>query len=248
MSDISVVVASPKFTLKAVLENQPVASAPVQLRAFLFDGENDISSEASFTWHVSWGGSYSTYSMQVGNSSSLTIRLTVGGDRLLVAATHKKIRYRKYIRMGVKGTNPTYKQVDSALGDNNVLKAMLWQESTWRQFNKSGKPLKNKGSSARGVGQIMEYFWADSDKISHHDYLRIAWQWDYNLKAVLEIFKYYQSLVRKAHPGVTLEKLTDWTIYIYHRGPEHLKDQVDPATYDYVAKTRRLMVEKPWEE
>lgn len=134
------------------------------------------------------------------------------------------------------------------LGDNNVLKAMLWQESTWRQFSKSGKPLKNTGSSARGVGQIMEYFWADSEKISHSDYLRMAWQWDYNLKAVLEIFKYYQSLVRKAHPGVSLEKLTDWTIYIYHRGPEHLKDQIDPATYDYVAKTRRLMVEKPWEE
>lgn len=150
--------------------------------------------------------------------------------------------------MAVRGTNPTYEQVDSALGDNNVLKAMLWQESTWRQFSKSGKPLKNSGSSARGVGQIMEYFWADSDKIAHRDYLRMAWQWDYNLKAVLEIFEYYQSLVRKAHPEASLEKLTDWTIYIYHRGPEHLKDQVDPASYDYVAKTRRLMVEKPWEE
>lgn len=115
MSGISLVVAAPKATLRAVLANQPVASGPVQLRAFLFDGEDDISSEASFTWAVSWRGSYSTYSLQVGNSSSITVRLTVGGDRLLVVATHKKIRYRRYIRMAVRGTNPTYEQVDSAL-------------------------------------------------------------------------------------------------------------------------------------
>lgn len=248
MSDISLLVAAPSSTLRVTLGNEPVASSPVQLRAFLFDGEDDISVQAKFTWRVSWKGSYDTDSTQLGSSSSLTLQLTVGGDRLLVAAVHRGVRYRKYVDLVVKGTNPTHEQVDAALASNVVLKAMLWQESTWRQFDKRGKPLKNKGSTARGIGQIIEKYWAGNTAISHNDYFRVAWQWDYGLRAALDIFKYYQTLVRKAHPGLEGEKLQDWTLYTYHRGPEHLADQVDPGTDDYVIKIRRLMIDKPWEE
>ena len=245
MPNVNLFIASPKDTLRAVLADQPVRSDPVQLRAFLFDGEDDVSSETVFTWRVSWKGSYRTYSAPVGTSSSLTVSLTLGGDRLSVVALRNGIRYREYAKMSITGTNPTMEQVNRALGKDEVLKAMLWQESTWRQF-KSGKPLKNKGSTARGIGQVIEIYWAGGS-IAHNDYFRIAWQWDYCIEAARDIFVQYQTLVRRAFPGASRRQVTDWTIYIYHEGPVHLKDSVDPSLNEYVKKTHQLMIEKPWE-
>ena len=247
MSNVSLVIASPRPALRAALGNQPIATTPIQFRAFLFDEEEDVTDEASFTWRISWRGSYRTYSVKIGESASLAASLTLGGDHLAVVATRDGVRYRAYTDVKVTGTNPTRDQVAQAIGNNDALKAILWQESTWRQFNKSGKPLKNKGSTARGIGQLMESYWANSTTIAHNDYFRIAWQWEYCLQAARDIFNHYRQLVIKAFPEARQKEITGRTILAYHDGPRHLQNVVDPETDEYVQSIRSLMAEKPWE-
>lgn len=248
MSNVSLVIASPKRTLRLVLGSGPIKTPPVQLQAFLFDGEDDVSSEAAISWHVSWKGSYRTYSAKLSTGASVVTELTTGGDRLTAVAVYRGARHRASVRLVVHGTNPNREQVSQALDGDDVLKAICWQESTWRQFSESGALLKNKGSTARGISQIMEYFWAGSKDIAHNDYVRIAWQWDYALQAARDILALYRKRVLKKFPAIGEQRVLDWTIAIYHDGPKRLGTSKDPSTDDCVVDIRNLMAERPWEE
>jgi hypothetical protein len=230
------------------LDSQPIATDRIQFRAFLFDGEDDVTDEAAFVWRISWRGSYRTYAMTIGKSAALAAHLTLGGDHLSVIARRAGIRYRAYADMKVTGINPTRDQVSETIGNNDVLKAILWRESTWRQFDKSGKPLKNKGSTARGVGQVIERYWANNAAIAHHDYFRIAWQWDYSVQAARDIFNYCRQRVIKNFPDAGPTEVTSRTILAYRDGTSKMTAVQNPDANDYVLKIRTLMTEKPWEE
>lgn len=248
MSDVSLEIVSPRKVLRAVLEASPVQTAPIKLEAALFNGVTDVTHEANFVWQLSWTGTYRTHSTRVAVRPTASVALPVGADRLTVEARYEGRRHRASVPARVKGTNPTREQIASAIGQDEVLKALCWAESTWRQFDRHGAPLKNKGSSSRGIAQIMEYYWTSSDKIRHNDYAKIAWQWDYCVEAAREILVHYTRFVRMKKPTATGTEQLGWLFATYHDGPKAVLSETTPTGVAYAKRILEYMATKPWEE
>jgi hypothetical protein len=249
MSHVAVRIVRPPGTLRLSLGSSPVRTTPVELQARLLRGANDVTVEAVFAWRLSWRGTYRTYRVHVGDGATVTVPFTVGGHLLTVDALYEGQRYRASVPTVITGTNPSRGEVANKIGADDVLKAICWAESTWRQFDRGGIPLRNPDSSARGIAQIIERYWADSNVIRHNDYARMAWQWDYSIEAARDILVQYSRRVSEDKPAAVGADQLGWLFAAYHRGPTVLdRDAIPKSAKDYVTKILALMGEKPWEE
>jgi len=144
----------------------------------------------------------------------------------------------------ITGTNPSRALVSAALG-NDVLRAIGWRESNWRQFGAGGKPLVNHNSNGTADWGLMQINQASDDQ---------RWNWKANVSrgaAILAEKRVQAEAYLNRHPPFTPEMLENETIQRYNGGAYH---QFNPQTNawepappnGYVAAIRQLMTTKPW--
>jgi hypothetical protein len=243
---------SPGTTLS--LAASPVRTRPVALLAMIFAGEEDVTSQARVTWRLSWRGTYRTYSIPVAVGAAATVAFETGGGVLRATAVYRRRHYHATVRLRITGTNPSKEQVAERLGNDVVFRALCWCESRWRQFDDAGLPLQPRAKqgraqrpSARGVGQVLERWWAGNPAIDHNDYPRIAWQWDYCIDAARDILRYCEKKARKKYPQEDELKIWNLALKAYKVGESTLSTNEDPADFPYVKSIRHLIADRPWE-
>jgi hypothetical protein len=251
MGSVTLKLLQPAEGTVVTLGAWPVRSEPVQLRAFLFDGEEDVSRRATFKWVLSWHGTYYTYTRVLATKPAASVRFDTGGDLLWVTASYKGTRHRANVRIRVLGENPSRGQVAKKIGPNDLLRALCWQESReWRQFDPGGTPLRPRRGrlvgSARGIAQILEKTWGRTTEIEKNDYARIAWQWDYCVDAARDILRYLAKKAQKRFPHEGENAIANRVVKAYHLGEGSFNSSEDPADFDYVKSVRRFMLDKPW--
>jgi len=181
------------------------------------------------------------------------VKFQTGGIlRIRAAVIVDGKEYSTRIRVNIIGTNPDRKQLEKAL-DSDLLKAVAWQESSWRQFGSDGQPLMpvvpkgQKVPSMRGLFQISEWWWAEErTPLSLKDFNRMAWQWDYNLQVAKLILEHYRNQVAKNHSDESPQKQLDWVLKAYKLGPKVFRSKEDPSKFWYVLNIRGYMKNKPW--
>jgi hypothetical protein len=144
----------------------------------------------------------------------------------------------------ITGTNPSRAQVSAALG-NDVLRAIGWRESNWRQFGVGGKPLVNHNSNGTADWGLMQINQATDDQ---------RWSWKANVSrgaAILAEKRVQAEAYLNRHPPFTPEMLEDEMIQRYNGGAYHRfnpqTNAWEPAPPNgYVAAIRQLMTTKPW--
>lgn len=227
----------------------PVTSFPITLSAEIF--ENGIKIAGSVEWNLvlSWEGTYKTYRSVVALSGNPVAKSFSSGGvlRIRMSASTQGRAYSTLIKVVVLGQNPTKEQIKQALPDNDVLRAIAWQESNWRQFDAKGQPLKNPSSSMVGIMQISERWWGtDKAPIHSNDFNRIAWDWNYNIQAAKEILEYYFKRVTSKYPSESENARWNRAIKAYHAGESTIKTKESADDFWYVQKIRKHIKDKPW--
>lgn len=251
-SSVTLKLLEPRAGAVFPLGSVPVQTEPVLLRAVLREGKKDVSGSASFNWTLSWGATKKrAYPQQVATVPETSVRFDSGGGLLQVFALYDGHRYQDSVRIRITGKNPTFKQVAEKMGADGVLQALCWVESSWRQFDKKGDPLKSSVYSyIMGIGQINHGTWADNPAISHNDFRRVAWQWDYGLETTRDILAYLNGKARHAFPNADESSLLNQVLRGYNINEAAFRSRRDPAKLAYVSKIRRIMqmTKKPWEK
>lgn len=253
MKSMTLRIAQPAPNQTIELKAWPIQSEPVTLRAFLFDGEIDISREARFTWRLSWKATYGTFVRTVAAGATASVRFETGGGLLRVFAVHGGQTHQASVPVKFVGQQPSVKQVAQKIGPDQVLRALCWRESTgWRQFDSQGRPLrprigKSRFGSARGIAQIKEIPWGGSNEIAHNDYPRIAWRWDYCIDAARDIVDYLKRKARKKFPTEADPRFTDRVLKAFHLGEGSFNTAENPSKFEYVVAIRAFMAQRPWE-
>ncbi len=254
MTSVTLRVPQPQENQRILLGAWPIESEPVALRALLFNGQDDVTRHATFTWKLSWKATYRTYVRTIAFGATANVKFVTGGGLLRVFALYDGQTHQGSVRVDIVGQNPTLTQVAKKIGPDDLLRAICWRESTdWRQFNSHGKPLqprigKRRFGSARGVAQVKEIPWGGSEEIEHNDYPRIAWQWDYCIDTARDILTYTTRKARKKFPAETDPRFTDRVVKAYHLGEGSFNTAEDPTKFDYVVAVRKFMAQKPWEK
>jgi hypothetical protein len=97
--------------------------------------------------------------------------------------------------------------------------------------------------------QISEYWWGGNrSSVASNDFNRIAWQWEYNVRAGQQILNYYFVRVTKAYPNESETKRWNRALKAYHAGSSTIRTETSADDYQYVKAVRRLMRDKPWEK
>lgn len=253
---INIVIASPEsgrvYKLKAV----PIETDAITLQAKVFQDGLDITQSVRISWRsrLSYKATHKTYqtiSEAVGNPAKVKFQ-TGGILRIRAAVVVDDVEYSARVKVNIVGTNPERSQINKTL-DSDFLKAVAWQESTWRQFDDNGQPLipivpKNqKKPSMRGLFQISEWWWAEErTPLPLKDFNRMAWQWDYNIQTAKLILEYYRSRAAKNFPKELPQKQQDWALKAYKAGPSVFNSDEDPGKFWYVVNINGFMRNKPW--
>ena len=230
----------------------PIKSSPITLKTQVIENGVAVSTKSTIKWRLklAWQGTYKTYQSVldlVGNS--ITTQISTGGILYIKAtALISGETYSNSIKVFITGNNPTNKLLGQSF-PNNLLKAIAWQESAWRQFNSEGKPLKNPHSSMVGLMQISERWWGtDKSSIKSNDFNRIAWDWSYNIQAAREILDYYFKRVVNKYPDEPEESQWNRALKAYHAGESTIKTKESANDFWYVKQIRKHIKGKPWEK
>lgn len=253
---VEIMIVSPKPNQVFKLGTAPVETDSIVLQAVITQDGLDITSKVKINWklRLSWPATHKVYQTSVELSENpAEVKFQTGGTlRIRAAVTVDSREYSTRIKTNIIGINPERKQLEKAL-DSDLLKAMAWQESTWRQFGNNGQPLPpvvpkgQKVPSMRGLFQISEWWWAEErTPLSLKDFNRMAWQWDYNLQVAKLILEHYHTRVLKYFPGESPQKLQDWTLKAYKLGPKCFQSKEDPSKFWYVMNINGYIKNKPW--
>lgn len=253
---ISIVIASPESEQLFKLKTAPVETDAITLRAKATQDGLDITQNVKINWklRLSYKATHKTYqTVSEASGSPAKVKFQAGGVlRIRAAVIVNDVEYSARIKVNIIGTNPEKSQINKML-DSDLLKAVAWQESTWRQFDDNGQPLipivpKNqKKPSMRGLFQISEWWWAEErTPLSLKDFNRMAWQWDYNIQTAKLILEYYRSQVAKNFPKELPQKRQDWALKAYKAGPSVFNTNEDPRKFWYVVNVNGFMRSKPW--
>lgn len=116
------------------------------------------------------------------------------------------------------GKSITYAQLNATGGKitrermANYIKAKLDLENGWKQFNVQGKPDKNSGSTAVGIGQIMLSIHAKTVEEAQ----RMSWDWRYNVQwAINYLFDKFQKAWNSTDARVR-SRPWDWALRWYN--------------------------------
>lgn len=248
---INVALVSPEkgasFILKAPL---PVKSSQIILKGEIH--ENGKKTPPSVNWQLklSWVGTYKTYQTTVYLSGNPAATSFASGGRLRIriSVPIKGKEHFSSIRATIIGQNPTREQLNRVF-PNDLLKAIAWQESSWRQFDARGNPLKNPNSSMVGLMQISERWWvAPRSPIKSNDFNKIAWDWSYNIQAAKEILDHYYKKAADKYPHEPETSKWNRTLKAYHAGESTIKTKVSADDFWYVKEIRRHLKGKPWKK
>ncbi|KAF0134849.1 MAG: hypothetical protein FD145_417 [Candidatus Saganbacteria bacterium] len=249
---ISLIILSPKnndfFSLESSL---PIKATPIILKAQVL--KNSIDMPISFiNWRVKlvWCGTYQTYQTNTNISgNAATIQSFTGGKLYIRASTIiDKKEYSSLNKAVIIANNPTRELLKKTL-PSDILKAIAWQESSWRQFDAKGNPLKNPSSSMIGIMQISERWWGnEKSSIKSNDFNKMAWNWSYNIQAAKEILEYYFQRVINKFPNETEESKWNRTVKAYHVGESSINTKESADDFWYVKKIRSHIKEKSWEK
>lgn len=249
---VNIVIISPKSNEVITLSSSlPIVSTPIILKAQIFiDGIEMITMPINWQLKLVWYGSYRTYKSFfnfTGNSVSTNVQ-TGGKLYIRAATTIDGKEYSATIKILILGSNPSIKQLINYF-PNDILKSIAWLESSWRQFDSKGRPLKNPNSSMIGLMQISERWWGTpQSSIKSNNFSRIAWDWSYNIQAAKEILDYYYKLVSIRYPNESNESKWDRTIKAYNAGSSTIKTRNSADNFLYVKKIRSIIKEKPWKK
>lgn len=247
---IKINIISPKnneiFSLGTALS---IVSSPILLKAQIFKAGIEISTD-SINWHLKqiWAGTYKIYqSVSNFSGNSVTTEVSTGGKLYIRAsAVIDKKEYSTAIKIFLLGSNPSQEQLNQIF-PNDILRAIAWLESSWRQFDEKGNPLKNPNSSMVGLMQISERWWGTPQSaIKSNDFSKIAWNWSYNIQAAKEILNYYYQLVSSKYPNEPDESKWNRTIKAYNAGESTIKTRSSADNFWYVTKIRSILKDKPW--
>jgi hypothetical protein len=142
-----------------------------------------------------------------------------------------------------RGNDPSPQELSAALG-NDLMRAICWHESSWRQFTKTigGKPLKNPTSPDWGVMQIN-----NAAPIE-------LWDWQANVTRGLALYAEKVAAATtylNAHPPYSEDMLRNESIQRYNGGTYYTWDttasqwRATPAN-NYVATILNVLNTKPW--
>lgn len=248
---IKIVILSPEKDASFILKTSlPVKSSQIILNGEILENGIKIVSPANWRLILSWGGTYKTYQTTVNISGNpVTTCFSSGGTlRIRISVSIKGKEYFTSTKATIIGQNPTREQLNQVF-PNDLLKAIAWQESSWRQFDAKGNPLKNPNSSMVGLMQISERWWGTPrSPIKSNDFNQIAWDWNYNIQTAKEILDYYYQLVTNKYAGETEESRWNRALKAYNAGASTIKTRDSADNFWYVNKIRTLLKEKPWEK
>jgi hypothetical protein len=255
---VKISIVSPGPDQIFLLNTAPVETNPIIFRAVVTQDSAEITGNVKVSWklRLSWQATHKVYQTKIeiaGNSAE--VKFASGGIlRIRAAVIVDGREYSARSRGNIIGANPTKDQLNKVL-DSDLIKALAWQESTWRQFNNDGKPLMpvvpkgQKKPSMRGLFQISEWWWAEErTPLPLKDFNRMAWQWDYNLQAAKLILEHYHNRVLMIFPKESAQKQWDWTLKTYKLGPGAFESKEDPGKNWYVLKIKDFIKSKPWQE
>ncbi len=148
------------------------------------------------------------------------------------------------IRLETVGRNPSRAQVSAALG-NDILRAIAWQESRWRQFDGAGKPLVNRNTNGTADWGIMQINGAANYQ---------KWDWRANVArgaAILAEKQGHATTYLNRHGSYTPEMLENEMLQRYNGGAYHKWDAANSQWVarppnGYVASVRAIIDAKPW--
>ncbi|MEW6606191.1 MAG: PKD domain-containing protein [bacterium] len=250
-----VVITSPSNNSRFSLGVNPVETYQIKCQAIGTDEGGNIVLNPTINWELKlkWQATYHTYQGTVtGFTNPFNTRFNTGG-RLMITAlfTHRQTATNS-ITGSIIGTNPNRATMNPQFPSDR-LRAIAWTETNWTQF-RGGQPLQNQSSSARGVMQIIELYWHENSHIAHNDYNRMAWQWDYNIAAGVDIFNYtYQSQTQDQRENWNESQRVDAATYGYKWGISAMRnvksDEFDTkiATDEYVKTVKNYESNKPWQ-
>ena len=253
---VEIKILSPNNGQVFKLGTAPIETDPILLKANVFQDGVDITNTVEINWdlRLSYQATHKVYQTKVKTSGNLVkVKFQTGGIlRIRAGVVVDKREHSTRIKTNIVGTNPSKAQLDSLINDDQI-KAIAWQESTWRQFDDNGNPLipivksGEKKPSMRGLFQISEWWWAEErTPLLLKDFNRMAWQWDYNLQTAKLILEYYRNRVQKNFPSESPQKQQDWTLKAYKLGPSTFAAKEDPKDFWYVVNIRNFMKDKPW--
>ncbi len=148
------------------------------------------------------------------------------------------------ISLKLFGTNPS-RQLIAATLPNDIMKAICWQESRWKQFS-NGKPLEGKN----GGGRPSDWGMMQINGATNRE----RWHWRENINRAIEI---YNEKVRHAkryldkHIPYTPEMLQKESIQRYNGGAYYKWDSgkekwIAAPKNKYVEFIERHLASKPW--
>ncbi|MBI5400293.1 hypothetical protein HZB07_06820 [Candidatus Saganbacteria bacterium] len=251
---VKITIISPASAQTFKLGISPV-EARINLQAAVFIDGQEATKSVVITWklRLSWEATYNTYQTKVELSGNSLEAVFQSGGILRIRAAVIVDDEESSTRMMVKidGVNPDKKEIAKLL-DTDILKAVAWEESGWLQFNAKGEPLlpiKPKGQripGMRGIFQISEWWWGRDKRITHQDYIKVAWQYDYNIETGKEILDFLHNRAIAKYPKDSAEKIWDRTFKAYHEGEASFNTLEKPEEFWYVKNVRKTLREKPW--
>jgi hypothetical protein len=142
------------------------------------------------------------------------------------------------------GRNPEAAQLNQALG-TDVLRAICWRESAWRQFDGSSRPLCHRNSNGTADWGCMQINQAQSREI---------WDWLANVNRARQLYAQKEGDANRylnQHGPVTPDMLLNESIQRYNGGTYYSWNEASNSwkpspRNDYVAKIREFMNSKPW--
>lgn len=166
----------------------------------------------------------------------------------------------------VKGKNPSRQEISDCM-EHDLIRAIGWQESKWKQFRNDGRTVVSRNGAA-GIMQVTRATWAewfskdgqepDGYVICTWDDMRNNWQTNiHNGRYLVEV--YTQSMMtneQKQWPftarSQSIPNQQDLIVYAYKHSPEDVK-RVSKANWSrtvgknsYVRLVRGHMSRKPW--
>lgn len=142
------------------------------------------------------------------------------------------------------GNNPSAAELSSHLG-SDVLRAICWKESRWRQFDTNGQTLINRNANGTTDYGCMQVNNATRTE---------AWHWPSNVsrgKGILKEKERHARCYLNKHRPYSKDMLLNETIQRYNGGVYYSWNRneekwfVSPAN-NYVERVRNYMREKPW--
>ena len=175
----------------------------------------------------------------------VSFNVTDGGDSVLESkgCIGQQCDY-LYIALKTRGTNPS-PQVLNGMFPNDILRAIAWHESAWKQFGVSGKPLSHVNTNGTTDWGLMQINQATSEQ---------QWNWRANVNrgiAILAEKRIQAKAYLDRHPPYTPAMLEDEMIQRYNSGPYHVWDAnalqwVARPPNNYSQIIRQFMATRPW--